>query len=408
MAMFCICLQNVLPTVDMQKMKFETLAIRLQTERTAEREHSTPIFPTSGFVFDDAEQMRAMFADEQAGNIYSRFTNPNNKELEDKIAALEQTEDAVSTASGMAAIFASFLSLLKSGDHLIASRAVFGSTHTMLNQYLPKWGIDSTFVDPVDQDSWHKALRPTSKMFFVETPSNPGLDIIDLEAAKRFCEKNRLILNVDNCFATPYLQQPSRWGADLITHSATKYIDGQGRVLGGIVAGRKDLIAEVKKMCRSTGPSLSPFNAWILSKSLETLAVRMDRHCDNAEQLAQFLLSHAETTRVRYPFLKSHPAVDIARRQMKRGGGLVTFDIKGGLEQGKRFLDALQMLSLTANLGDTRSIATHPASTTHAKLTSEARAEVGITDGLIRISAGLEHIDDILQDIGQALIASAQ
>ena len=389
-------------------MKFETLAIRLQTAQTGEREHSTPMFPTSSFVFDDAEQMRAVFADEEEGNIYSRFTNPNCTELEDKIAALEGTDDAVTTASGMAAIFASFMAFLKAGDHLVASRAVFGSTHTILHQYLPKWGIEVTLVDPTDPQTWNAAVRTSTKMFFVETPSNPGLDIIDLEAAKSFCVKNNLILNVDNCFATPYLQQPAQWGADLITHSATKYIDGQGRVVGGIVAGRKELITEIKKLCRSTGPSLSPFNAWVLSKSLETLAVRMDRHCDNAEKLAPFLAQHPQCHNVRYPFLDSHPGATIARKQMKRGGGLVTFEIAGGLEQGKRFLDALKMLSLTANLGDTRSIATHPASTTHAKLTPEARAEAGITDGLIRISAGLEHIDDIILDIGQALILSEQ
>ncbi len=389
-------------------MKFETLAIRIQTALTAEKEHSTPMFPTSSFVFDDAEQMRAVFADEEEGNIYSRFTNPNCTEFEKKIAALEGTDDAVATASGMAAIFASFMALLKTGDHLISSRAVFGSTHTILTQYLPKWGIEVTMVDPVDQNDWNKAVRPTSKMFFIETPSNPGLDIIDLEAAKTFCVKNNLILNVDNCFATPYLQQPALWGADLITHSATKYLDGQGRVVGGIVAGRQTLITEIKKLCRSTGPALSPFNAWILSKSLETLAVRMDRHCDNAERLAGFLQAHPLATNVRYPFLETHPSAATARKQMKRGGGLVTFEIKGGITSGTRFLNALNMLSLTANLGDTRSIATHPASTTHAKLTPEARAQSGITDGLIRISAGLEHIDDIIQDIDQALHQSTQ
>jgi len=388
-------------------MKFETLAIRLQTSLTQQREHSTPMFPTSSFVFDDAEQMRAIFADEQAGNMYSRFTNPNCKELEDKMAALENTEDAVSASSGMAAIFASFMTFLKAGDHLISSRGVFGSTHTIFTQFFPNWNINVTLVDPVDEDTWQRALKPNTKMFFIETPSNPGLDIIDLAAAKSFCERNRLMLNVDNCFATPYLQQPASYGADLITHSATKYIDGQGRVLGGIVAGKRDLIAQVKKLCRSTGPALSPFNAWILSKSLETLAVRMDRHCDNAEKLADALVDHPQVSTVTYPFLKNHHSYDIAKRQMKRGGGLVTFEIKGGLEQGRHFLDALQMLSLTANLGDTRSIATHPASTTHARLTPEARAETGITDGLIRISAGLEHIDDIISDIDHALIASA-
>ncbi len=364
------------------------------------------MFPTSSFIFDDAEQMRAVFADEQPGNIYSRFTNPNCRELEEKMAALEQTEDALATASGMSAIFASFMAFLKSGDHLICSRAVFGSTNTVLTQFLPNWGIDVSFVDPVDEETWHRAIRPTSKMFFLETPSNPGLDIVDLEAAKRFCEKNNLLLNVDNCFATPYLQQPSRYGADLITHSATKYIDGQGRVLGGIVAGNTKLITEIKKFCRSTGPALSPFNAWLLSKSLETLAVRMDRHCDNAEKLSAFLSKHSAVGKVTFPHSPDHPGFDIAKKQMKRGGGLVTFEISGGIDQGKKFLDALQMISLTANLGDTRSIATHPASTTHAKLTPEARMESGISDQMIRISAGLEHIDDIITDIDRALLKS--
>ena len=388
-------------------MKFETLAIRLQNLQTQEREHSTPLFPTSSFVFEDAEQMRAIFADEESGNIYSRFTNPNTRELELKMAALESTDDAVATASGMAAIFYSFIALLQSGDHLISSRSVFGSTSTIFSQYLPKFGIEVSLVDPNDPGSWDAAVRKNSKMFFLETPSNPGLDIVDLSAARIFCDRHQLLMNVDNCFATPYLQQPANWGADLITHSATKYIDGQGRVVGGIIAGKNHLLAEIKKMCRSTGPALSPFNAWILSKSLETLAVRMDRHCVNAEQLTAFLKKHSHVKNVRYPFDADHPSVQIARQQMSQGGGLVTFEINGGLEQGRKFLDALQMLSLTANLGDTRSIASHPASTTHAKLTAEGRKEAGITDGLIRISAGLEHIDDIIADIDQALVSSA-
>jgi O-succinylhomoserine sulfhydrylase len=386
-------------------MKFETAAIRLQTERSQHREHSTPIFPTSSFVFDDAEQMRSLFADELEGNIYSRFTNPNCSELEQKMAALEGVDAAVCTASGMAAIFASVMGLLRSGDHMLATKAIFGATHTVFTQWLPRWGITCDWLD-TDTTHWQEALRPNTKMLFIETPSNPGLDIIDLEAAGRFARQNNLVFNVDNCFATPYLQQPARFGADLITHSSTKFIDGQGRVLGGVVAGRNDLIAEIKKFCRSTGPSLSPFNAWILSKSLETLAVRLDRHCDNALTLAKHLSAHDAVQRVRYPFLDSHPACEVARKQMKNGGGLVTFEVKGGLEQGRRFLDALQMLSLSANLGDTRSIATHPASTTHAKMTAEARHDAGISDGLIRISAGLEHIDDIIADIDHALKTS--
>ena len=387
-------------------MHFETAAIRLQTERSQQREHSTPIFPTSSFVFDDAEQMRALFADEQEGNIYSRFTNPNCRELEQKIAALEGVDDAVCTASGMAAVFASIMGLLRSGDHLLATKAIFGATHTVLTQWLPRWGIQCDWLD-TDTARWQEAVRPNTRMLFIETPSNPGLDIVDLESAGLFCKRNNLIFNIDNCFATPYLQQPARFGADLITHSATKFIDGQGRVMGGLVAGRADLMAEVKKFCRSTGPSLSPFNAWVLSKSLETLAVRLDRHCDNALALAHFLSGHPQVTSVRYPFLDTHPACATAKKQMKRGGGLVTFEIKGGLEQGRRFLDSIQMLSLSANLGDTRSIATHPASTTHAKMSEAARLEAGITNGLIRISVGLEHIDDIVADIDRALEVSA-
>ena len=384
-------------------MNFETQAIRIQTERTQHREHSTPIFPTSSFVFDDAEQMRALFADEQEGNIYSRFTNPGVREFEKKMAALEGTEDAFATATGMAAVFASFMAFLNAGDHLLSTRAVFGSTHTVVGQFLPRWGIETDFVDGRNPESWQALLRPNTKMLFLETPTNPGLDVIDLAFAGEFCRKNNLILNVDNCFATPYLQQPAQFGAHIVTHSATKYIDGQGRVLGGVVCGQKNLVAEVRKFCRSTGPSLSPFNAWVLSKSLETLAVRLDRHCENAELLARHLETLPQVERVIYPFLNSHPDHEIARRQMKKGGGLVAFEIRGGVAAGRQFLDKLKMFSLSANLGDTRTIATHPASTTHARLTPEARAAAGITDGLIRISVGLEHMDDILGDLNQAI-----
>lgn len=383
-------------------MHFETTAIRTQTDRSQHREHSTPIFPTSSFVFEDAEQMRAMFADELEGNIYSRFTNPSVREFEEKMALLEGVEDAVATATGMAAVFASFLAFLKSGDHLLASKAVFGSSYTILTQYLPKWGISFDWL-PTDTEKWQSFVKPNTKMLFLETPSNPGLDVIDLTFTGQFCKRNSLIFNIDNCFATPYLQQPARFGADLISHSATKWIDGQGRVLGGVVAGSKAMIGEVKKLCRSTGPSLSPFNAWVLSKSLETLAVRMDRHCENAWALAQFLEQNGQVARVIYPFLDSHPMCAVAKQQMKKGGGIVAFEIQGGLEQGRRFLNAVKMCSLSANLGDTRTIVTHPASTTHAKLTPEARQDVGITNSLVRVSVGLEHIDDIVADIDNAL-----
>lgn len=382
---------------------FETQAIRLQTERSAYREHSTPLFLTSSFVFDDAEQARALFADEVEGNIYTRFSNPNNGEFIDKMCALEHTEDGIATASGMSAMFLSIASFLKAGDHLVASRSLFGSTHQIITKILPRWGITHTYVDIDQPEAWEAAIQANTKMIFAETPSNPALDLIDLGWLSRLSKKHGLILNIDNCFCTPYLQTPATYGADLVTHSATKWIDGQGRVIGGCVLGRKDLIAEVRFMARHTGPSLSPFNGWILSKSLETLAVRMDRHCSNALALAEWLEKQPQINYVKYPHLPSHPQYALAKAQMRQGGGIVSFEVAGGIAQGRKFLDALQMLSHTSNLGDTRSIATHPSSTTHAKLTPEERLAVGITDGLIRVSVGLEHITDIQNDIAQAL-----
>jgi O-succinylhomoserine sulfhydrylase len=380
-----------------------TQAIRIRADQTPEKEHSTPLYLTSSFTYDDAEEMRAVFADEKEGNIYSRFSNPTVQEFTDRLAALEGAETGFATASGMSAVVASFLTFLKKGDHLLACNAIFGSTHTIITKYLPKYGIDYTYVNATDTASWETAIRPNTRMIYLETPTNPGLDIVDLAAAGAIARKHNLIFNVDNCFATPIGQTPVDFGADLIVHSATKWIDGQGRVLGGAVLGKKELIKEVYLFCRSTGPSLSPFNAWVLSRSLETLDVRMERHSSNALYLAQALENHPAISSLRYPFLPSHPQYEIARRQMKNGGGIVCFELKGGLEAGRKFLDSLKMLSLTANLGDTRSIASHPASTTHAKLTPEERAAVNITPGLIRISVGLEHRDDILNDILQAL-----
>ncbi len=381
-----------------------TKAIRTQTDRTQEMEHSSPVFLTSSFCFDTAEEMRAAFADETDDNIYSRFTNPNVKEFVDKICALEGAEAGYATASGMSAIFASFMALMKKGDHLLSCNAIFGSTHTVITKFLPKYGMDHSYVSAAaDAATWEAAIRPNTRMIYIETPTNPGLDIIDLEMVSALAKKHNLILNVDNCFATPIGQRPIDLGADLVVHSATKWIDGQGRVLGGVIAGRADLIKDIYLFCRSTGPSLSAFNAWLLSKSLETLDVRMERHAANALRLANALEGHAKISWLKYPFLPSHPQHAIAIKQMKNGGGVVCFELKGGLESGRRFLDSLQMLSLTANLGDTRSIASHPASTTHAKLTPEERLAVNITPGLIRISTGLEHADDIIQDIVQAL-----
>jgi O-succinylhomoserine sulfhydrylase len=380
-----------------------TQAIRIRTDRTDEREHSSPLFLTSSFCFDDSEQMRAAFADENDDNIYSRFSNPTVQEFTDRMCALEGAEAGFATASGMSAVFASFMAFLKKGDHLISCNAIFGSTHTVITKYLPKYGIEYTYVNAGNPVEWEAAIRPNTKMIYLETPTNPGLDIIDLEAAGKLARKHKLILNVDNCFATPVNQTPIQYGADLVIHSATKWIDGQGRVLGGVVVGKKELIREIYLFCRSTGPSLSPFNAWILSRSLETLDVRMERHASNALYIAGALENHPKISWLKYPFLPSHPGHAVAIRQMKNGGGILCFELKGGQESGRKFLDNLLILSRTANLGDTRSIASHPASTTHAKLTEEERQAVNITPGLIRISVGLEHRDDILQDILQTL-----
>ena len=380
-----------------------TQAIRIQTERTNEMEHSTPMFLTSSFCFDDAEEMRAAFADETDDNIYSRFSNPSVKEFTDKMVALEGAEAGCATSSGMSAVFASFMALLKKGDHLLACNSIFGSTHTVIKKYLPNFGIEYSYVSAEKPEEWEAAIRPNTKMIYVETPTNPGLAIIDLEVVGALAKKHNLILNVDNCFATPVNQRPMDFGAHLVVHSATKWLDGQGRVLGGVIVGKKELIQEIYLFCRSTGPALSPFNAWVLSKSLETLDVRMERHAKNALHIAKELEHNPKISFLKYPFLPSHPQHAIAIKQMQNGGGIVCFELCGGLESGRIFLNSLKMLSLTANLGDTRSIASHPASTTHAKLTEEERLATNITPGLIRISVGLEHVDDILSDILQAL-----
>lgn len=382
----------------------ETRAIRIQTEKTSEKEHATPLFLTSSFTYESAEEMAAAFADDSLDiNIYSRFSNPTVDEFIDKIVVLEGAEDGVATGTGMAAIFSTFMSFLNSGDHIISASAVFGSTHTILTKYLPKWGIEYTYFNMNRPDTIEGLIKPNTKMLYLETPSNPGLDIIDIQEVANLCKKYDILFVVDNCFATPAVQQPIKFGADLVLHSATKFIDGQGRVLGGVVVGRKDLIKDLYLFIRNTGPSLSPFNAWLLSKSLETLFIRMDKHADSALKIARGLEKHPMITWVKYPFLETHPQYAIAKKQMTNGGGIVTFEVKGGIDGGRNFLNALKMLSMTNNLGDSRSIASHPASTTHSKLTEEERQEVGITPGLIRISVGLEHPDDILKDILQAL-----
>jgi O-succinylhomoserine sulfhydrylase len=358
---------------------------------------------TSSFTFDDAEHARALFANEIPGSIYSRYSNPNSDEFVEKMKLLEGAEDGIATASGMSAVVTAFGALLGAGDHILSSKSVFGSTHQMLTQILPRWGITHSYGQITAPETWEGLLTPTTRLCYVETPSNPALDLIDLEWLGGFCRQRNILLVVDNIFATPVLQQPTRYGTDLVIHSATKYIDGQGRGLGGVIVGKGELMEKIRFFARHTGPSISPFNAWMFSKSLDTLALRMERHCANALNVAQFLEQRSEVELVKYPWLPSHPQFALAQRQMKAGGGIVTFVLRGGIDAGRRFLDALQLCSLTANLGDSRTIATHPASTTHSKLTEEERRAVGILPGLVRISVGLEHPDDIIADIEGAL-----
>ena len=387
----------------MSQNKFETNAIRTQLERTKNLEHSVPLYLTSSFVFEDAEDMRASFAEEKERNIYSRYSNPNSSEFIEKVCQMEGAEDGFAFSSGMAAVFSTFAALLNSGDHVVSARSIFGSTHSLFNNFFPKWNISHSYFKIDELDRIEEIIQPNTKILYAESPTNPGVDVIDLEALGEIAKKHNLILIIDNCFASPYLQQPMKFGADLVIHSGTKLMDGQGRVLAGITVGTKELVEKIYRFSRITGPALSPFNAWVLSKSLETLAVRVDRHCDNALKLATFLESHAKVNWVKYPFLKSHPKYEIAKKQMKAGGCVVAFEVKGGLKAGQKFFDSIKLLSLSANLGDSRSIVTHPASTTHSKLTVEERAETGITDGMVRVSVGLEHIDDIIADIETAL-----
>ncbi|ETN95035.1 cystathionine beta-lyase/cystathionine gamma-synthase [Zhouia amylolytica AD3] len=361
------------------------------------------MYVTSSFVFEDAEDMRASFSEEKQRNIYSRFTNPNTSEFVEKICKMEGAEAGYAFATGMAAVFSTFAALLDSGDHIVSARSVFGSTHTLFTKYLPKWNIETSYFKVNEPDKIESLIKPNTKILFAESPTNPAVDVLDLEYLGEIAKKHNLILVIDNCFATPYLQQPIEFGADIVIHSATKLIDGQGRVLGGVAVGRQDLIREIYLFSRNTGPAMSPFNAWVLSKSLETLAVRVEKHCQNAVKLAEFLDKHDKVNFVKYPFLKSHPQYEVARKQMKLGGNIVAFEIKGGIEAGRKFLNNIKMCSLSANLGDTRTIVTHPASTTHSKLSEDDRMEVGISDGLVRVSVGLEHVDDVIKDISQAL-----
>jgi len=382
---------------------FETQAIRTQTGRSQFSEHSTPLYVTSSFVFDDAEDMRASFSEEKEKNLYSRFSNPNTTEFVDKVVAMEGAEAGYAFATGMAAIFSTFGALLESGDHIVSARSVFGSTHTLFTKYLPKWNITTSYFDINKPETIEALITPNTKILYAESPTNPAIDIIDLDLLGILAKKHKILLVIDNCFATPYLQNPIKYGADLVLHSATKLMDGQGRVLGGVAVGRSDLIREIYLFSRNTGPAMSPFNAWVLSKSLETLAIRVDKHCENALKVAEFLDNHEQVNWVKYPFLKSHPQYEVAKKQMKLGGNIVAFEVKGGIEAGRQFLNNIKLCSLSANLGDTRTIVTHPASTTHSKLSEIDRLEVSITDGLVRVSVGLENVSDIISDLKQAL-----
>ena len=382
---------------------FETAAIRNQTERTQFSEHSTPLYLTSSFVFNDAEEMRASFAEEKERNLYSRFTNPNTTEFVNKIVSMEGAEAGYAFATGMSAIFSTFAALLSAGDHIVSCRSVFGSTHSMFTKFLPKWNIETSYFKVNEVHLLESLIQPHTKILYIETPTNPAVDILDLELIGEIAKKHNLIYIVDNCFATPYVQKPIKFGADLVIHSATKLIDGQGRVLGGVTVGNKELMREIYLFARNTGPAMSPFNAWVLSKSLETLAIRVEKHAENALKVAEFLETQENVTMVKYPFLKSHPQYAIAKNQMKLGGNIVAFEIKGGIAAGRTFLDTIKMCSLSANLGDTRTIVTHPSSTTHGRLSEEDRLAVGITKGLVRVSVGLENVADIIEDLEQAL-----
>ncbi len=389
-------------------MQRQTKAIRTQTAKTQYREHSTPLFLTSSFAFESAEQGKALFDETEEGNIYSRFSNPSVQEFVDKVVMLERHEDGLAFATGMAAVFAGFAGILKSGDHLVACRALFGSAHQIITVILAKWGVTYTYVDAnASEADWLAAVQPNTRMIYLETPSNPGLELVDLAMIGRVCKAHNLVFYVDNCFATPILQTPADFGSDLVVHSATKFMDGQGRVLGGVLTGSKALIQPIRFFARHTGPSMSAFNAWVLSKSLETLELRMEKHCQNAQKLAEALDAHAGVQKVNYPFLPSHPQHTLAKAQMTAGGAIVTIELAGGFKRVSAFFAALQIATLSSNLGDTRTIVTNPDTTTHAKLKPNEKAALGITPGLVRISVGLEHIDDLITDFVQAVEVSA-
>ncbi len=381
----------------------ETVAVRTQLNRSEFLEHSVPLYLTSSFVFTDSEDMRSSFAEEKDRNIYSRFSNPNTTEFVEKMVLLEQAEDGLAFATGMAAVYNTLAALLNAGDHIVSASSIFGSTHTLFTKYFPKWNITTTYFNCGEPESIEDKILPNTKILFAETPTNPGVEILDLEYLGNIARKHNLILVIDNSFATPVIQKPVLYGADVVVHSATKLIDGQGRVLGGIAVGKAALIREIYLFSRNTGPSLAPFNAWVLSKSLETLSIRVEKHAQNALKVAEFLESHPKVASVKYPFLPSHPQYETARKQMKYGGNIIAFELAGGKEAGKNFIDSVELCSISANLGDTRTIVTHPASSTHSKLTEQELLEANLTEGLIRISVGLENINDILRDLAKSI-----
>ena len=382
----------------MKKNKFNTKAIREGYQITEQQEHSAAIFLTSSFTFDSAEQAARRFANEEEGNIYTRFTNPNVQAFEDRLASLEEAESCIATASGMSAIFATLMGLLKAGDHIVASRDMFGTTIVLLNTIVNKFDIEVTFVDLPDINSWKNSVQTNTKIFLLETPSNPLGEVVDLSLLSALSKECNILLAVDNCIMTPALQKPLNLGADLVIHSATKYIDGQGRCLAGAVAGSKEHIDEIRSFCRATGPTLSAFNAWVMLKGLETLSLRMKAHCENALKIAEWLQNQKFVQKVHYLGLQSHPHHNIAKAQQSGYGGIVSFEVKGGKKEAFRIINNTKMISITANLGDTKSTITHPATTTHNPLTEDERRKSNISDNLVRISAGLEDITDIITD----------
>ena len=385
---------------DLSGLNFATRAVREGQVRTNENEHSEPIFPTSSYVFASAAEAAARFSGEEPGNIYSRFTNPTVRTFEDRLASLEMAECCVGTASGMSAITATILGLLKTGDHIVSSRSIFGTTTVLLENIVAKLGIETTFVELSDLSAWEEAIKPETKLLFLETPSNPLMELVDIAALAEISHKHGCLLAVDNCLCTPALQQPLLLGADIVIHSATKYIDGQGRCMGGAVCGSNDIVGEgVFGFLRSAGPTMSTFNAWVFLKGLETLKLRMQAHCAAAQELAEWLEQRPEVKKVYYPGLESHPQHALAKTQQSGFGGLLSFELNGGKAEGWCLIDATKLLSITANLGDTKTTITHPATTTHGRLTPEQRSEAGISDGLIRVAVGLEDIEDIKADL---------